>query len=496
MFKTALNVQISPQLDFWTDDQCNTIHLAALEILERTGVKVYEEESLKLLKDAGCLVKENLVKYPAALVEWAIKSAPERIVVSSTDKKRSLFLQKNTANYGMCNDCPWFFDTRTQDIRTSLLSDVEDAAKVADVLDNIDFVGSLALASDVTVELTDLYQFRAMRKYTKKPILGSTLDKFVMQAMIDMAIVSAGSTEEFKRNPSFVVYTEPTTPLVNTQEALEKLLICADYGVPVTYAPGPMSGATSPITLAGTVALGIAESLSGLVIHQLRKKGAPFILACLAGPMDLSTTVGLYGDPLVAVFNAASGAMGNFYKLPTYGMSGTVDACVLDLQAAMEATFSIATAAWSGTNLIHDNGYTGSGMIGNLEHLVMTDEIISSCKRFMQGISFNEETLATEVIHDVGPGGHYFMSEHTLKYFKQETWYPRFMHRKHYSLWQKSDGKDMGQKMHEMVLSLLNSPECNGVSPGELDEMDRIIAEQEARVKNSGRSAQKGVKKQ
>jgi trimethylamine--corrinoid protein Co-methyltransferase len=469
----------------WTEEQCNMINNAALEILERTGVMIYESESLSLLEGAGCLVKDNLVKYPSALVSWAINSAPERIVLANTDGKRTIFLEGNRVSYGMSNDCPWFYDSYQKKIRPAVFSDVEHAAIVADTLDNIDFVGSLALASDVTMELTDLYHFKALRMHTKKPILGSALDANVLKAMIQMGIVSAGSEEEFRRNPNFAIYCEPTSPLVHSQNSLEKLLICAEYGVPVTYAPAPLAGGTGPATLAGSLALGIAECLSGLVIHQLKRKGSPFILSCLAGPLDMKTTIAPYGDPFVNLISVAVGAMGSYYKLPTYGMSGCTDACTNDLQASIEGTFSIFASALAGTNLVHDNGYTGNGMIGNLEYLIMLDEIIDMTKHYMKGIEINDDTVPLDLIDKVGPGGNYLLTDHTLKYFKQETWYSQYMNRKHFKRWLEEGGNSLGDKIHEKVLELLSQPGRNGISNKQINEIDRILLEEEERNKKT-----------
>ncbi|KUO51071.1 MAG: hypothetical protein APF76_16380 [Desulfitibacter sp. BRH_c19] len=485
MSKFSMRAQYSPQFTLWTEDQCHMIHHATFEILEQTGVMVYEKEALHLLKGAGCLVKGNLVRFPPALVSWAIDSAPERIVLADTDGKRTVFLEDGVVSYGMSNDCPFFYDPNNQSIRPSILSDVEKAAMVADDLDNIDFVGSLVLASDVTVGLSDLYHFRALRLHTKKPILGSSLDVHVLNAMIQMGVISSGSIEEFKRNPNFAVYCEPTSPLIHSQNSLERLLICAEYGVPVTYAPAPLSGGTGPATLAGTFVLGNAECLSGLVIHQLKRCGSPFIFSCLAGPLDMKTTIAPYGDPFVNIISAAVGAMGRFYKLPSYGMSGCTDACVTDLQAAIEGTFSIFASALGRTNLVHDNGYTGNGMIGNLEYLVMTDEIIDMTKHFMKGIQVNEETVPLDLIDEVGPGGNYLLSNHTLKHFKKETWYPKYMNRSHYKKWLEEGGKDMGLKVHERVLNILKNTDRNGIADREIEELDRVIMDEEKRIKKT-----------
>ena len=474
----------SPMFTFWSDDQCNMMHLAALEILERIGVRVLNAEAKQLLKAAGCLIKDDQVKIPGALVEEALRSVPRTVSFYNTDGKRAALLADRNINFAMCNDCPWFYDSSIGAIRKATMADSASAAKVADTLEHIDFVSSLSLASEVTIGLSDLYQYKSMRTWTKKPILGSSLDTPSTEALIEMAVVSAGGYEEFKNNPNYIIYCEPVSPLIHANEGIEKLLMCAEHSVPVIYAPAPLNGGTAPISTSGCYALCLAEALSGILIHQLKRKGAPIIMAGLAGPLDMKTTMALYADPVANQFNMATGAMGHFYNLPTYGMSGVSDSCVNDIQSAMECTFSVVISALSGMSIIHDNGYTGNGMIGNLETLIMDNEIIAMAKQYMRGIEVSDETIPVDLIEEVGPGGHYLLAEHTLKYFRTETYYPRYMNRKGYLLWQSDDGKDMGQKLKERVLTVLASDECNGVSGKELDELERIISREEKRVKN------------
>jgi len=480
--RMAVAAQKSLDFSFWSDDQCQMMHSASIEILERVGVQVQDKEALKLLKKAGCLIKDDLVRIPGALVQWALASAPRRITLANAAGKRVCVLEDKRINFAMCNDCVWFYDSRTRQIRRARLSDAEDAAKVADTLDQIDLVSSLSLAGEVTIGLSDLYQFRAMRQHTTKPILSSALSRSSLEALIEMAIVSAGSPEEFRMNPNIVVYCEPISPLIHIEDGLQKLQLCADHGVPVVYAPAPLSGATAPVSPSGCFALSLAEALSGLVVHQLRKPGAPFILAGLAGPLDMKTMVAVYADPLVSLYNAATGAMGRFYGIPTYGTSGTTDSCLNDIQAAMENTFSIVMSALSGMSLIHDNGYTGSGMIGNLESLLMNNEIITMAKQYMRGIEVSEETVPLALIDEIGPGGHYLLAEHTMKHFKSETYYPRYMNRKGFLLWQSEDGTDMGDKLNAGVLKLLEQKGAGGIADRQLAELDRIILQQEKRL--------------
>lgn len=479
MLRSRFQAQVAPQFTFWTEDECHRFHLATLEVLEKTGVLVHEEESRNRLKEAGCLVKGQLVKIPAALIKWALSGPPERVVLANTEKKRSLFLEEGIINYGMGNDLSYIHDHKTGKIRRARLMDVQDAALVANALDQIDFIASMALASDVPAGLEDLYHFQAMRSVSKKPILASAVDGPTLERILEMALVST-SQEDFRQNPTFAVYAEPTSPLIHTRGAVEKLLFAAQHGIPITYASGVMSGATGPVTLAGSMVVGNAEALSGLLIHQLKRRGSPFIYGIVAAPMDMKTTICLYGGPEVPLYNMVVGEMGRFYRLPTYGTAGCSDSCLLDLQASLEATFSITAAAWSGTNLVHDNGYLGSGLIGSLEHLVMTNEVIGMVKQFMRGVAVNEETTALDLIHEIGPGGHFLLAEHTREHFREETWYPQTMNRAHFPDWEKRGRRTMEEGLKEQVQEFLTR-ERDGVPQRELQEMHRIIQEERRR---------------
>lgn len=479
MITSRYQAQITPQFTFWTQDECQRFHLATLEVLEKTGVMVYEKEAQSLLKEAGCLVKENRVKIPAALIQWALDGPPERVVLANTRGERKIFLEEGMVSYGMGNDLAYFHPPQGGEIRRALLSDVQNAALVASRLEHIDFIASMALASDVPKGLEDLYHFQAMRWGCEKPLLASAIDRPVLERLLEMALVGV-SLEEFQQNPTFAVYGEPTSPLIHSQEAVEKLLFAAQHKIPITYASGVMSGATGPVTLAGSLVVGNAEALSGLLMHQLKKRGAPFIYGIVAAPMDMKSTICLYGGPEVPLLHMVVGEMGRFYQLPSYGISGCSDSCLLDLQAGLESTFSITAAAWSGTNLVHDNGYLGSGLIGSLEHLIMTHEVIGMVKHFMKGVAVNEETVPLDLIHSVGPGGHFLLADHTREHFRKETWYPQFMNRAHFPDWEKRDRRTMEERLRENLQEIL-ALERNGVSEKELQEMDRIILAEKKR---------------
>ena len=272
-------------------EQLTRLHNASLEVLERTGVKIFEDTALKILAEGGAYVDfdERVVRIPAHMVKAAIQSAPSRIVVANPAGKRSLFLERNNVYFGTGTDLPTHMDPYTKEVRPTTLHDIENIAKVVDKAENFAYVSNQGLAQDIPQYLHDMITLKAMRQYCAKPNLSTATDAGNLKCLIDMCAEMAGGYEELKRSPSIMLYNEPVSPLMNSEEAIQKLMMCAEYGIPTTYASGGVSGGTSPVTLSGSIVCSNAECLAGLVLHQLIKKGAPFIYGYIFGAMDMMT---------------------------------------------------------------------------------------------------------------------------------------------------------------------------------------------------------------
>lgn len=470
-----------------TDEQLYRLHFASLEVLERTGVVIYDKEALKLLKDGGAYVKDNLVRIPASMVKDAIQSAPNRVSVADLNGKRKMFLERNNVYFGTGTDLPSFTDPYTHEVRPAVMRDIENVAKVVEVCDNFAYVSNNGLACDVSQELHDLHSIKALRSYCSKPTFATATNYGNLKAMIDMAAEMSGGYEELRRNPTLILYNEPVSPLLNGIDAVQKLLLCAEYGIPTTYASGGVSGGTSPVTLSGSIIQSNAEGLAGLVMHQLKRKGAPFIFGYIYGALDMKTTVNAYGGPELGMVHAIMTELGKFYDLPTYGTSGCTDAIVIDAQAGMEAMYSVMCAALSGTNIVHDNGYTGIGLIGNLEMLLLVDEMISYTKRFTEGIKYDEESFAIDLIDKVGPGGDFLSEKHTSKHYKEEVYYPRFMNRKQFPSWSKDGKPTLESKLSNKVLQIIEKDTTVLLSNAQLRVFDEIILNRKKQIESENR---------
>ncbi len=243
-----------------------------------------------------------------------------------------------------------------------------------------------------------------------------------------------------------------------------------------------MGGATAPITLAGVIALALAEFFVGMVASQLKRRGAPLIMGGVVSPMDMQTTVYSYGAPELHAMSAALTDVAHWLKVPMFSTAGCSDSKTLDEQAATEAALSIMAAGLSGANLIHDVGFLESALIGSYEMIVLSDEIIGMVKRFLSGVKVDDETLALKAIDEVGPGGDFLSQDHTVKHLRSELWFPRLIDRTKYDAWESAGSRTMGDRVRDRVNEILATHQAPPL-PADVDAgIDQIIASADARA--------------
>jgi trimethylamine--corrinoid protein Co-methyltransferase len=477
-------VNATTQFRVLSDDQIEEIFHSALDVLERVGTRVYGVEGLALLRDAGCLVSDSeLVRIPSWLVKDALNTTPERIVVAGRDRRQRIILEKDKIYFGTGSDCPSLVDPYTDEVRKYTYEDVYNAARVSDALPYIDFHMSLGLTSGVPVHTYDRHQFLAMLQGMSKPLVITTVDKEGLADQYRMACEALGGREEFAKAPLCVVYIEPSSPLTHSVEAVEKILYAAEMGIPAIYTPGMMCGATAPLTLAGSMVQCLAECLVGVVLAQLKRRGAAVIIGGVETIIDMSTSIMSYGAPEMVLLSAAMTEVTKWLRLPMFSTAGCSDAKVLDQQAAIEAAMSVTIAALSGANLIHDVGYLESGLLGSFDMLVMSNEVIGMAKRILRGITVTPETLAVDVIERVGPGGHYLTEEHTRQHFRTALWFPSLMDRQQRRGWEVSGKKTMAERVRAKVKDILEHHPPLPI-PAEVEaRLKEIVAEADERHK-------------
>lgn len=472
-----------PRLKVLNKEQAWAIHTAALEILEKNRFTVEHQGAVSLLADAGCRVEdEKYVRMPAYVAENALKTAPRQIVLYDQQGKRAMDLSDDNFYYGTGSDTIFTLDVESGERRRALLKDAGNFARTVDALENMDFSMSMSNPEDAPV-IEDIYVhvFAEMIKNSNKAICFIADSGRDMQKIHRMACAVAGGEEELARKPFILNYSEAISPLHFPRNVMEKLIFCAEKKIPICLPSGCNSGGGAPVTLAGAMALGIAENLVGLVIHQLANPGAPFLFAPNVSILDMRTTVISYGCPEWSLTQAALADMRDeIYGLPIWAFAGASDAKVVDAQAGAEAMFSILTAMQSRCNFIHDVGYLEHGNTSSLEMLVLADELVAMARHFCEGIPVNPETLALEAVERVASGGAsaMFLSDpHTFAHFKEAHFIPKLIDRFRYEGWEKNGKADMYQRCNAEVRRILAEHEVVPKTDDVLKEIDRVLAE-------------------
>ncbi|HZK17730.1 MAG TPA: trimethylamine methyltransferase family protein, partial [Clostridia bacterium] len=351
-----------------TDKQIKEIHSASCRVLDEAGVIVHHDEALDLLNKAGAYTDGSGRTYiPEALVKRAISSAPSRTTIFDRLGSPAMFLEDSNCYFGAGSDTLFFFEPESGERKPWDKDGVGKALRLLDYLPNIDFSMSMGMLSDVDEHMINRIQYSLMLKNSTKPQVVVAEDGGSLKDIIDMASCAVGSRGKFRHKPIFALYCEPTSPLQMPYESVDKLLLAAENRVPVNFACGALAGASTPVTVAGTVVQANAEALSGLVVHQLKNPGAPFLYGYGDSPLDMRTMQAIYSVPEALLLQGCVCDLARYYSLPSWGYAGCSSSKVCDEQAILEATMFTVMGALQGCNLMHDIFYIESGRTGSLE---------------------------------------------------------------------------------------------------------------------------------
>ena len=471
------------------DDELYSIHQSILETFDKVWIRIDDDYVLDLLKNAGASVEKEkkIVRIPSYLVEEAIRGSPKIFTLYGKDKDHRVKLEKDKVYSVLSSTTPNVMDLNTGARIHRTKEYIGKAARIADALPNYHVVPQFCLAMDYSSTLgyaQDLRELEAVVSNTSKPVMGLFYSSETSKDFIDMLSLLAGGIDELRKKPRAFAYVEPSSPLEYSKEAVGIMVEWAKEGLPILCVPIVQSGATGPVTLAGTLVQSFVESLTGLVIIHLIRKGTPFIIGAVSTVLDMKTGVMAYGAPEFSVINAAASQLAKYYGLPFFGTGGCSDSKVIDGQAVGESATSLLFAMLSHTNLIHDQGYIESGLTGSLEMVVIDNELFGMCKRIVDGMKINDESLAVDLIEKVGPRGHYLGEKHTLKHMLEEHWMPSLMDRSPYSKWCGSGGKDLALRARERALKILKEHQPEPIPKDIHGELIHIIEKREKIIRN------------
>jgi trimethylamine--corrinoid protein Co-methyltransferase len=444
-----------PRLQILSETEILALHHASLDILSQTGVAMRNVTARELLLASGASEADGRIKIPPHVVTDAIASAPPRIPMHNRLGALTMPLEADRVFFGPGSDCCFTIDVESGQRRPTQLADVERIARLCDALKQIDFLMSMGVSSDAPPLDHYVHEFVAMMRGSVKPIVYTANNRTDMESIYRIACAVAGGERQLREKPFLMLYAEPISPLLFPHESVDKLLFCAEKGLPAAFPPSPNTGGGGPITVAGALALGNAECLVGLVLAQLVRRGSPFLYGMNIAALDMKSAIVSYGAPEWPLAMLAYTDLARYYKLPVWGVSGATDSKLVDAQAGIEATVTTMSAFLARCNLNHDVGYLEYGSTSSMEMLVIVDEIIRDLRFMMAGLEVSERTLAREAIHRVLPGKGFLVEDHTLQNWRWAQWRPGVIDRRSYDDWVGGGSKDMAARANERARKIL-----------------------------------------
>jgi trimethylamine--corrinoid protein Co-methyltransferase len=463
-------------LDILSEAELDRIHQATLEIIEKTGVRFPSERALKIWEENGAEVDydSQVVKVKGEVIEEALKLGQPVYPLAARDPEQDLLLDGNHVCLGTDGCGVQVKDLYSGEIRTSQLQDVVDIARVADYLEEIAFHWVAVSAQDYPPESRGLHELKVIWENSTKHVQTESIYTVAeAEAAVEMAILLAGSAEALRERPLLSIMQCTAPPLGHDGGSLDAGLIAAEAGLPVGFMTMTSCLTTAPATLAGNLAVGNAEVISAAALIQLAYPGSPFFYAAAQTASDPRTGVYTGGGPEDFLFGAATNKLADYYNMPLSMGSFATGAKEPNWQAGIENSLSTFMASVVMSDMLLGAGLLHGSRIFSYEQLMLDCEIFDIIYKTMQGIEVNEETLALDTVHAVGPGGNFLAQKHTRRHMR-EIWLPKYFDRRTYEEWdeKRDDGRDWAR---EKAKEILNTHQPEPLEPQVSEEFARII---------------------
>jgi len=465
-----------------SEDDKKLIHEKSLEILEQAGIRLESDKLLTMLKSKGCFVDddEKIVKFPASLVEDAIKSAPKEFILGGLDPENDMFLGVGNSYVATDGQACFMYDAEKGERRETVLKDLVDAARLVDDLDYIQCFWPIVSAGDVPDETRTIRELVEGLRVTGKHFQTDCFSEEQAKYYIKVLEEILGSREKVIERKIFSVVCCPVSPLIFEAEMTEGCCALGEIEVPVVVLPMPISGTTAPMSVFGTVIQNNAEVLAGLTILQLNKAGVPVIYGSAEGILDMKTTLFCVGSPEGSLQNAASCEMAKYYSLPSLSSCNCTEAKEPDIQCGREKFSTLLPVAMARPDIVCGVGLVDTSNYYFPELLVLDEDSVGYAMRISDGIKGGEENALTDAVIDVGPSGSFLAEKSTRAYLRNgEHYRPVATHRQSYETWLDAQDGDVCSTARNKVKEMLDKPAKEYLSDEKMIRLKEILAEAE-----------------
>ena len=468
-------------------DELDSIHYATLQILQDTGIKVMSAEALEIFHGGGATVERfegyGIVKIPSYMAEECAYWAPRIIVYDARNPDDDFVAEPNRVGFTTFGGCVNIIDPETREVRRTTKKDLGEIACVCDYLDEICVLTRTVNATDVPERAQSIHNLEAMLTHTGKHIFLGADSARALDVMVELAAACTGGRDNFLKRPIFSVTVCPISPLSLPQNTCNVIIEAARLGIGALIMPMALSGGTSSTTLAGTLVTHNAEVLSSIVLAQLVRKGTPCTYGSSSTILDLRYGTTALGSPEFGRINASLVKLAQYYRLPCFVGGGGSDSKLPDIQSGYEFTLSATLSALSGANISFGCGVLEQGLTIDYAKLMLDAEMIRMIQNTLRGVAVNDESLAMDVIHEVGPGGAYISHDHSLDTMRSQSQSKLFDRRSRSDWMELTHGENIQEQAYRAAIHILQNHQPPELPQGAAGAMQEMIKEFEAAQK-------------
>jgi trimethylamine--corrinoid protein Co-methyltransferase len=474
-------VQRFPSLEVVSGDELEAIHQASLRVLQEIGMDFMLPEACDLLRCAGATVDGERVRFDAAMVDEFLRSAPSNFMLHARNPGNSIEIGGNIMNFGTIGSPPNSSDT-DGGRRPGNLADYRNFLKLAQYFNAIDFVSGYPVEPiDVHASVRHLEALRDAALLTDKPFHAYSLGRERILDGIEIARIARGiSYEQLEYEPSLFTIINTNSPLKLDTPMLRGIIEMSSRNQIVCITPFTLAGAMAPVTVAGAVVEQNAEALAGMVFTQVVRKGSPVIYGGFTSNVDMKSGAPAFGTPEYMKAVLLGGQLARRYRVP-YRTSNTCAANAVDAQAAYESVFSLWGATMGGGNFImHGAGWLEGGLVASFEKFVLDVDLIQMVAEFLQPLETGEDALAVSAIREVGPGGHFFGTAHTLARYETAFYTPIISDWRNNQQWLAAGKPEAWQRANTVWKQALADYREPPIDLAIREELDEFVARRKA----------------
>ncbi|MFQ6013891.1 MAG: trimethylamine methyltransferase family protein [Anaerolineae bacterium] len=471
---------VQPKLELLDRALVERIVGEAYQVLQEPGVRIHWPEALELLAEAGAVVdfQRQVVHIPEKMVLEALETAPSGFALYDVDGQVAVRYEGDHIQFNPGSAAIYLLDDPEKGVvRKPVTADFVKFIKLTEGVEQMDAQSTAMVCSDVPQAVADCYRLYLVLRYSRKPVVTGAFTVEGVSTMREMLVAMVGNEKALAERPLAVFDVCPSPPLLWSEITCANLMDCARYSIPAELVSMPLTGATGPVTLSGCLVQHCAESLSGLVIHQLVNPGAPIVYGGSPSAFNMRHGTTPMGAIETIMIDCAYAQIGKYLGLPTHAYLGLSDAKVVDTQVGFESAMGTIMGALAGVNMIAGAGMLDFESCQSYEKLVIDNDICGMARRLVRGVEPIGKELAVSLIREVGHEGNFLAARHTRQWYRAEHFFPSsVVDRATRHTWLESGGSNTLQRARERVEEVLTAYQPRDLPPEVEKELTAIMA--------------------